>query len=459
MWFSQKNKKMCTLVTLIFLFAISIIGANESAINKAVSFDAEDVSISTVLSTLAKLSECNIVLAVAQDGSSENDKKDEPRVTIHIEDVPIEQAIGLVVKTVGLSYRLIGEKTFLVGEKQKIEEEVGERSYIIQLKYIDAKKIEDTFSLMKGKIKAMEGQNALLINANPETYLELSKRIEELDIPQKQIEIRARLVEVSVTDAKKVGIDWSKLSSLTTIIAENPESADGVGLPYQFQDETGALTYGEYQEFNKMPTDQVFQKIDGFDNIGHFSRQLTAFDITIDWLLENNAAQVLTDTKITAMNGEEASIHIGEIVPYVAKSLENEYQVNRESVGIKLDILPKVNIDGQITVKLSPEVSNVVELIQGYLPRVKTRNLNTTVTVQDGNKIIIGGLLSTNIIEKNNKVPFFGDLPWVGKFFQHKSESVETTDLIIEIIPRVITNDDFDINYEIDERLERKLIK
>jgi len=404
MWFSQKNKKMCTLVTLIFLFAISIIGANESAINKAVSFDAEDVSISTVLSTLAKLSECNIVLAVAQDGSSENDKKDEPRVTIHIEDVPIEQAIGLVVKTVGLSYRLIGEKTFLVGEKQKIEEEVGERSYIIQLKYIDAKKIEDTFSLMKGKIKAMEGQNALLINANPETYLELSKRIEELDIPQKQIEIRARLVEVSVTDAKKVGIDWSKLSSLTTIIAENPESADGVGLPYQFQDETGALTYGEYQEFNKMPTDQVFQKIDGFDNIGHFSRQLTAFDITIDWLLENNAAQVLTDTKITAMNGEEASIHIGEIVPYVAKSLENEYQVNRESVGIKLDILPKVNIDGQITVKLSPEVSNVVELIQGYLPRVKTRNLNTTVTVQDGNKIIIGGLLSTNIIEKNNKV-------------------------------------------------------
>jgi general secretion pathway protein D len=220
---------------------------------------------------------------------------------------------------------------------------------------------------MPGTLKAIEGQNAILVRANPETFSEISMRVEEIDVPVQQIEIRARLIEVSVSEAEKYGIDWAKLNRLTTILAENPQSITGAGLPHDYFDETGATTHGNLNNpLGELPENQYFQKLDGWDGVGHFSRQLTAFDITIDWLLENNAAKLLTNTHVTALNGEEAEILIGEIVPFVAEDNDKQIRVERESVGIKLKVKPTVNKDGQITTKIEPEVSSVIELVGGY---------------------------------------------------------------------------------------------
>ena len=109
---------------------------------------------------MAKLSDCNIVLAI-DTGATEKGEAEERRVTIHLKDVPIEQALSLVVKSIGLSYRLIGDKTFLVGEKARIDEEIGERSYIIHLNYVDVKKIVAALEIMPGLAVAIEGQNAI----------------------------------------------------------------------------------------------------------------------------------------------------------------------------------------------------------------------------------------------------------------------------------------------------------
>lgn len=124
-----------------------------------------------------------------------------------------------------------------------------------------------------------------------------------------------------------------------------------------------------------------------------------------------------------------------------------------------LNIKPTVNKDGQITTRIEPEVSSVIELVGGYVPRTKIRKITTTVTVPDGKKIIVGGLLNSTISKKTNKVPLLGDIPLLGKLFQHRYEVVENTDLIIEITPRVVTFSDQNIEYDIDKRLERKLIK
>ena len=426
---------------------------------RKVSIDAEDASVSHILATMAKLSECNIVLST-DTISEDNIDSDEKKITIHVKDIPIEQALSLVVKTIGLSYKLIGEKTFLVGDKKRIEEEIGERTYLINLNYIDVTKIVKALEILPGKSIAIEGQNAILIRANPQTFAEISKKIEILDVPQKQIEIRARLIEVSVSDAKKLGIDWSKLDHLTTILAEDPVNQNGIGLPYDYFDETGAEPHGNMEnDLGVLPEEQYFQKLDGFNDIGHFSRQLTAFDITIDWLLENNAAQLLTDTRVTAMNGEEAEIHIGEVVPFVVTDKEYQLQVEREEAGIKLTIKPTINKDNMITTKIQPEVSSVIELVGGSVPRVKVRRISSTVTVPDGKRIILGGLLNSSIITKTNKIPLLGDIPILGRFFQHKSTIVNNNDLIIEITPRIVDMSAEVTEYEVDERLERKLIK
>ena len=312
---------------------------------------------------------------------------------------------------------------------------------------------------MPGESVAIEGQNAILIRANPETFAEISNRIEEIDVPQKQIEIQARLIEISVTEAEKYGIDWSKLNSLTTILAEDAKSANGTGLPYNFTDDAGDLPYGDLSPFGQIPEDQYFQRMEELADIGKFSRQLTAFDITIDWLLQNNAAKLLTDTRITALNGEEAEIHIGEVVPYIAEDNEKQIQVEREEVGIKLKVRPTVNSEGQITTKIEPEVSSVMELVGGYIPRTKIRRITSTVTVPDGQKIIVGGLLSTSMSTTVNKVPILGSIPFIGKLFQHKVKLLEKTDLIIEITPHVVTFENVNLNFDIDEKLEKRLIQ
>ena len=451
-------KLLLLSLTVMILLSVNVFAAEVSdLLNKKITLDAEDASVSTIISTMARLSGCNIVLAM--DTETKDEKADEKKITIHIEDVPIEQALALVVKSIGLSYRLVGEKTFIVGERGRIEEEIGERTYVLQLNYVDVNKIVSALKIMPGESVAIEGQNAILIRANPETFAEISNRIEEIDVPQKQIEIRARLIEISVSEAEKYGIDWAKLNSLTTILAEDVKSSSGTGLPYNFTDEIGDLSYGDLSPFGIIPEDQYFQRMEDLADIGHFSRQLTAFDVTIDWLLQNNAAKLLTDTRITALNGEEAEIHIGEVVPYIAEDNEKQIQVEREEVGIKLKVKPTVNSEGQITTKIEPEVSSVMELVGGYIPRTKVRKIISTVTVPDGQKIIVGGLLSTTMSTTVNKVPLLSSIPLLGKLFQHKVSLLEKTDLIIEITPRVVTFDNVNVDIEIDEKLEKRLIK
>lgn len=463
--FNRNQMRVITLL-LCFLFASMALFAQQKndLLNRKVTLNAEDAQLSNVLATLARMSDCNIVLSVdggssQQMGAGAPAQNQEKKITVHLKEVPIEQALSLVVKSVGLSYRLVGENTFLVGEKAKISEEVGERSYIVNLNYVNAEKIVKAFANMGGKISAVEGQNALLISANPETYAEISKRLQDLDSPQKQIEIRARLIEVSINDTKKLGLDWSKLNHLTTILAEDPVNGEGVGLPYNYQDITGVIPFGNESDFQKLPESQYFQKLDGWDNVGHFSRQLTAFDVTIDWLLQNNAAKLLTDTRITALNGEEAEIFIGEDIPYVVVDNDKQIQVEHTQAGIKLNIKPVLNKDGQITAKIAPEVSSIVDLVGGYVPRTKQRKVTSTVTVPDGKKIHVGGLLSSNIFNTVNKVPLLGDLPIIGKLFRHESTQIQSTDLIIEITPRVVNVENEQTEYEVDSRLERELIK
>ncbi len=455
----RKFKSHIALVLVLSFLACITLSAQQRRdpiLDTKVTFNADDATLSSVFKALSRLSNTNIVLAIDQAGTAE---KEEKRVTINIKDVPIETAVSLVASSAGLSYRVIGSNTFLVGQKQNIMEEIGERSDIIFLNNLDAKKVSDALQNTSGKITPLEGQNALMVYGNPETFKEIEKLVKSIDTQQQQIEIRVRLIEVHLNEAKQIGVDWSKLNHLTTILAEDPVNQYGTGLPYNYADATGYLPHGDPTDFGVIPDEQYFQRINGFNDIGHFSRQLTAFDVTIDWLLENNAAQLLTDTRVTALNGELATMHIGEVVPFVVTDKENQLQVERSETGIILNVTPKVNKDGNITMNINPEVSSVTELVGGYIPRTKVRRVSSAVTVPNEHKIIVGGLLNSNITQKINKIPLLGDLPLIGKIFQHRYELVENTDLIIEITPRLVSMQETAPTPKLDKRLTRTLIQ
>ena len=396
-----------------------------------VTVHAEDAHLPSILAILAKESGYNIV-------TDPNVNRQE-KISIHLDNVPIEQAINLVVRAVGLSYEVVGN-SFLIADPKKLKEEVGVSSFVIELKYASAEEIKSMLQDISDQIQVDISGNKLLVNASPKKIAEIQDVVKQIDIPAIQIMLETRLIEVAADSEEQLGIDWSRLSKFTTILAEN-------GL----DEVTGGSIIPDDQTLGQKPTTMPFDPLkfsldDGSQIIPrYFSRQMTAFDITLDMLMKGNQAEVLADSRLTTLNGREASIKLVDIVPYILSSggVGGQVQVQREEVGIKLDINPTVNTDGFITVKVEPEVSTIFEFIgpDNNIPRVKSRKSSTTIRVKDGESIIIGGLLSNDRKQTIYKVPILHKIPWIGKkLFTSKNLVERKTDLIIQITPRIVVD-------------------
>ena len=396
-----------------------------------ITLHAEDAFLPGILSILAKESGYNIV--------TDPNVNQQDKISIHLDNVPIEQAINLVVRAVGLSYEIVGN-SFLIADPRKLKEEVGVTSYVITLKYASAEDVKTILQDISDQIQVDISGNRLLVNASPKKIAEIIKVIEEIDVPAIQIMLETRLIEVAVDAEEQLGIDWSRLSKYSTILAETGEEVIAGGGSVLPEDQTFAdlpATMGYNRLSNKKDKTRLYPRF--------FSRQLTAFDFTLDLLLKDNKAEVLANSRLTTINGREANIKLVDIVPYILSSggVGGQVQVQREEVGIKLNILPTVNTDGFITVKVEPEVSTIFEFIgpDNNIPRVKSRTSSTTIRVKDGESIIIGGLLSNDKKRTVYKFPLLHKIPYVGeKIFTSNNVVERKTDLIVQITPKIVVD-------------------
>ena len=424
--------------TLIILGLINFLSyaqdLQEVEDNTLITIHAEDAFLPSILAILAKESGYNIV--------TDPNVNKQDKVSIHLDEVPIEQAINLVVRAVGLSYEVVGN-SFLVADPKKLKEEVGVTTYVVTLKYAAAEDVKSLLQDISDQVQVDIPGNKLLVHASPKKIAEIIQVVEQVDVPAIQIMLETRLIEVAADIEDKTGLDWSKISSYTTILAEN-------GVPLTTE---GGSIIPDDQTIGSLPATMPFNRLSGLlekDKTGivpkYFSRQLTAFDLTLDMLLRNNKAEVLADSRLTTINGREASIKLVDIVPYILSSggVGGQVQVQKEEVGIKLNIAPTVNTDGYITVKVEPEVSTIFEFIgpDANIPRVKSRTSSTTIRVKDGESIVIGGLLSNDKKQTTYKLPFFHRLPFLGeKLFTSRSVIERKTDLIIQITPKIVVDE------------------
>ena len=203
--------------TTLFLMSFLI---GQSINENNVTIHAEDANLSSVLSIIAEDSDYNIVT-----GPSVSSGK---KLTIHLDDVPILDALDLIIRASGLSYEVKGN-SILVAESSKLNEEIGLSPHIIELKYANASEVQDLLKNITENITIDRSSNKLLIKASPKKIAEIQKVVENVDVPALQIMLEARLIEVSSSDEEKLGIDWSKLAQLTTIIAENASPLDVAG--------------------------------------------------------------------------------------------------------------------------------------------------------------------------------------------------------------------------------------
>jgi type IV pilus secretin PilQ/predicted competence protein len=407
-------------IALTALACLLVPGRTSLAQERLITLDAEDAYLPSVLRILAEKGDLNIISGPGVTGV---------RISIHMKDVPVDQAVNMVVRAAGLGYERIG-RSILVGDATTLKEETGLSSHVIDLKYADALDVQAALKDLAAEIQVDQGGNRLIVVTSPRVIAEIREVVARLDHPARQVMLEARVIEVSTDDLKELGVDWDQLSRQSFFFVEgNYDSSDGSGVLQQLQ------------VFPNTPgTSDIFK----FKN---FSRLATTFRVTIDLMIQDGNARVLANPKIATLNGREASILIGQRIPYQISSTvfagdaaAPTERIEKEEVGIKLRITPLINIDGYITTQISPEVSTIIGFRgeNNDLPVVATREASTTVRLKDGASVLIGGLLSEERTSDVTRVPILGSIPGIGYLFQHHSTGVRKTDLVIEVTPRIL---------------------
>jgi general secretion pathway protein D len=170
--------------------------------------------------------------------------------------------------------------------------------------------------------------------------------------------------------------------------------------------------------------------------LGDFYRESLMFKATFAALERRSETKVLSNPKISAVNGQEANIVVGTKVIYPGGA---DQPPKEKDTGIKLKITPRINDDGYITVDAEPEVSFVEEWSNnGMYPVIGTRSAKTTVRVRDGEEILIGGLIRDEEGKENNKIPLLGNIPILKSLFSFKGKTGQSQELIILITPHII---------------------
>lgn len=420
---SMTRRIRLALLAGVLALAGSAVSAAPS-LDRPITLDADDAYLPAVLKILAEKGDLNIVTGPGVTAG---------KITIHLKDVPVEQAVNLVVRAAGLAYERIGN-SILVADAKSLRDETGLSSYTLELKYANAAEVADALKGLSEKIQVDRGGNRLIVVTSPRVIADMQAVVAQMDKPARQVMLEARVIEISTDGLKKLGIDWDLLNrqGFTFVEGDNTGTFTGDG----GLEEPGPLTQGT--GITGTPgTNDVWK-------LRNFNRLPKVFRAFVDVLIHDGNARVLAQPKLVTLNGKEASMLSGSRIPYqtgqtvfAGGAAAPTTSVQHEEVGIKLAITPLINADGYITVHIRPEVSSITGF-SGDLPIVATRQAETTVRLKDGSSVVIGGLLSEEKTASITKVPILGDIPLLGKLFQHQRITSSKRDLVIEVTPHLL---------------------
>ncbi|WP_165310022.1 type II secretion system secretin GspD [Vibrio ziniensis] len=301
-------------------------------------------------------------------------------------------------------------------------------------------------------ITAHAGTNALVITAPQDIMSAMLDVIAQLDIRRAQVLIEALIVEMSEGDGINLGVQWGSLESGSVIQYSNTGASIGqvmVGL--EEAKESTSTEYYYNSDGNRVPYD-VTESGD-YSTLASALSGINGAAVSImmgDWtalisaVSTDSNSNILSSPSITVMDNGEASFIVGEEVPVITGSAagsnnENPFQtVDRKEVGIKLKVVPQINEGDSVQLKIEQEVSNVLGANGAVDVRFAKRQLNTSVMVQDGQMLVLGGLIDERAMESESKVPFLGDIPILGHLFKSTSTQVEKKNLMVFIKPTII---------------------
>ncbi|MEM6579783.1 MAG: type IV pilus secretin PilQ [Pseudomonadota bacterium] len=423
-----------------------------SYVGDRISLNFQDIEIRAVLQLIADFTELNLVASDTVRG----------RITLRLQNVPWDQALELVLKTKGLDKRQIGNVLMVAPaaeiaerERQQIEanKQIAELaplvSEFVRIRYASAGNIVELFNAgseeggslisSRGSVVVEPRTNSLIITETAPKLAEIRSLIELVDIPIRQVMIEARIVIAQSDATLNLGIEWGggylnnddgdiySVSGDTNNVVNLNESAINGTQP--------TLSYP-----GALLVDLGVTRNSGFA-VGFASGDLF-LTAELSALEAAGQGEVVSQPKVITGDKQEASIKSGTEIPYQESSASGETTVTFKDAVLSLDVTPNITPDDRIMLNLKINQDSVGELVPsgqgGFIPSIDTTELNTQVLVGNGETVVLGGVFRTEDIESVNKVPFFGDLPYIGAFFRNTTTDNTKTETLIFITPRIL---------------------
>jgi len=300
-----------------------------------------------------------------------------------------------------------------------------------------------------GVIQADPNTNSLIITATEPVYKDLLRVIEQLDRRRAQVYIESMIVELTAANAAELGVQWQALNSANTAYAgtnfNGPASSGNTNIFGASATVNSILgTAGAGAAVSPLGLGLNIGSITNFGSNLAFSSLLRAVS-TI------SGANVLSTPNLMTLDNEEARIIVGQNIPIVTGSYAQTgstatvtpFQTfTRQDVGLTLRVRPQVSENGTVKLQIFQEVSSIQDVSSTTGIILNKRNVESNVIVEDGQIIVLGGLIGDNYTDGSSKIPLLGDLPLIGGLFRYDNKSRTRTNLMVFIRPSVLRNNE-----------------
>ncbi len=427
-----------------------------------ISIDFQDIPVKSVLQIIANFQDFNLVTSDTVTGN----------IAVRLNNVPWDQALDVVLTSKGLDKRQEGNVLIVKPAAELAEQERQEletqrqleelapiRTEYIRVSYANAKEIFDLFgdlgaggngSLMseRGRVIVDERTNTIIITDTDDKISEVRALIDQLDVPIRQVLIEARIIIANADFREEIGVRWGGIGATwgNNHGVGASGSRDGLdsdpGAPLEFFPQTGGFPFagGSTDIEENLAVDLGVTNPSGSFALQYLTSNVL-LDLELSALEDTGQAEIVSQPKVITGDKQQAFIQQGQEVPYQEASASGATTTAFQEAVLKLEVTPQITPDNQIIMDLNITQDSIAAVDQASnVPILNITELETQVLVGNGDTIVLGGIYQTEQITGVTKVPFLGDIPYLGRLFRSELNDQSKRELLIFITPKILTD-------------------
>src|SRR5450830_753297 len=409
------------------------------------SLNFQNIDIRSVLQVIADFTGLNIITSDTVTGN----------LTLRLKDVPWDQALDIIMQSKGLTQRKTGNVVLIapldeVTAKEKLQLEANQqiddlepiRTEVFTLKYMKAEAFKTILTDDTQKILSKRGSavmdprtNTMFVQDTAKHLEEVQRIINKIDIPVRQVMIESRLVIANEKFGKTLGARFGIQKATSTANGGYGISGTATGSESLATGATNVKTSTDALNVN-LPVSAAY------GTLGFSLFRLPAnfmLNLELSALETDNRGKIVSSPRVTTGNQQEAIIEQGTQIPYItpASSATTVPAVAFKDAVLKLTVTPQITPDDKINMKLEVKKDQVGVVFNG-VPSIDTQRVKTEVLVDNGETAVLGGIYQQTENITVEKVPFFGDIPYMGNFFKRTTRQNDKTELLIFITPKIL---------------------